>query len=192
MAGALARGEARHHAVRQNRNAIDELREVYRRSGGLTPRLGLQELTAFYEARLAGVHSMEEFRAADLRLDAAAFVSAEERARWMALPSSTTIRGHEVPVEYEVEDDGTGVIRLRLPEKMARTLAASELPDFDRPVRFVVTRGQRGAVRATSLDELQQLLDLPWSPGERAGDGRERYRDAPRNRRHDRRGRRRR
>ena len=192
LAGALARGEARHHAVRQNRSAIDELREVHRRSGGITPRLGLQELTAFYESGLAGVHSMEEFRAADLRLDPDDFVSAEERARWMALPSSTTIRGHEVPVEYEVEEDGTGVVRLRLPEKMARTLAASELPDFDRPVRFVVTRGQRGAVRATSLDELQQLLDLPWSPGERDGDGRERYRGAPRQRRHDRRGRRRR
>jgi len=192
LADALARGEARHHAVRQNRQAVDELREVYRRSGGRTPRLGLAELTAFYEGKLEAVRSMDEFRSADLRLDPDAMVPASERARWMALPSSAPIRGHDVPVEYEVDDSGAGVIRLRLPEKLARTLVTSELPEFDRPVRFVVTRGQRGAVRATTLQELQELLDLPWSPGERAHDGRDRARGAHRHQRHDRRGRRRR
>jgi ATP-dependent RNA helicase HrpA len=192
LADALARGEARHHAVRQNRQAVDELREVYRRSGGRTPRLGLAELTAFYEGKLEAVRSMDEFRSADLRLDPDAMVPAAERARWMALPSSAPIRGHDVPVEYEVDDSGAGVIRLRLPEKLARTLVTSELPEFDRPVRFVVTRGQRGAVRATTLQELQELLDLPWSPGERAHDGRDRARGAHRHQRHDRRGRRRR
>jgi len=119
-------------------------------------------------------------------------VPAAERARWMALPSSAPIRGHDVPVEYEVDDSGAGVIRLRLPEKLARTLVTSELPEFDRPVRFVVTRGQRGAVRAATLQELQELLGLPWSPGERAHDGRDRARGAHRHQRHDRRGRRRR
>ena len=192
LADALARGEARHHAVRQNRQAVDELREVYRRSGGGTPRLGLAELTAFYEGKLEAVRSMDEFRSADLRLDPDAMVPAAERARWMALPSSAPIRGHDVPVEYEVDDSGAGVIRLRLPEKLARTLVTSELPEFDRPVRFVVTRGQRGAVRAATLQELQELLDLPWSPGERAHDGRDRARGAHRHQRHDRRGRRRR
>ena len=192
LADALARGEARHHAVRQNRQAVDELREVYRRSGGRTPRLGLAELTAFYEGKLEAVRSMDEFRSADLRLDPDAMVPASERARWMALPSSAPIRGHDVPVEYEVDDSGAGVIRLRLPEKLARTLVTSELPEFDRPVRFVVTRGQRGAVRAATLQELQERLDLPWSPGERAHDGRDRASGAHRHQRHDRRGRRRR
>lgn len=192
LAEAVARGDARHHAVRQNRQAIDELRDVYRRSGGLTPRLGLAELTAFYEGKLAGVRSMDEFRSVDLRLDPDAIVPASERARWMALPSSASVRGHDVPVEYEVDESGAGMIRLRLPEKLARTLVASELPAFDRPVRFVVTRGQRGAVRATTLEELQELLDLPWSPDERADDGRDHHRGAPRHQRHDRRGRRRR
>jgi len=192
LADALARVEARHHAVRQNRQAVDELREVYRRSGGRTPRLGLAELTAFYEGKLEAVRSMDEFRSAELRLDPDAMVPAAERARWMALPSSAPIRGHDVPVEYEVDDSGAGVIRLRLPEKLARTLVTSELPEFDRPVRFVVTRGQRGAVRAATLQELQELLDLPWSPGERAHDGRDRARGVQRRQRHDRRGRRRR
>ena len=166
LAEALARGEARHPAVRQNRNAIDEIRSVYRRSGGLTPRLGMAELVALYESRLGGVGSMDAFRSADLRIDADAIVPAAERARWMALPSSASVRGYDVPIEYDVDDDGVGVIRLRLPEKLARTLTAAELPELDRPLRFVVTRGQRGAVRASSLDELQELLDRPWSPGE--------------------------
>jgi hypothetical protein len=59
------------------------------------------------------------------------------------------------------------VARLRLPEKLARTLTDAELPtDLDRPLRFVVLRGQRGAVRARTLDELQEMLDRPWSPDE--------------------------
>jgi hypothetical protein len=49
---------------------------------------------------------------------------------------------------------------------MARTLVAAELPELDRPLRFVVTRGQRGAVRAATLDELQELLDRPWTAAE--------------------------
>jgi ATP-dependent helicase HrpA len=53
-----------------------------------------------------------------------------------------------------------------LPEKMARTLTGDELPRLDRPVRFTVLRGSRGAVRASTLDELQDILDRPWSPGE--------------------------
>jgi ATP-dependent helicase HrpA len=55
---------------------------------------------------------------------------------------------------------------LRLPEKLARNLVEEELPALDRPVRFVVIRGQRGAIRADSLNELQDLLDQPWSPDE--------------------------
>jgi hypothetical protein len=53
-----------------------------------------------------------------------------------------------------------------LPEKIARTMVDDEVPTLDRPVRFIVTRGQRGAVRADTLDELQDILDRPWSPEE--------------------------
>src|SRR6185312_5979962 len=80
------------------------------------------------------------------------------------------IREREVWIDYDVEEraDGGpfGVARLRLPEKMARTLVDDELPVLDRPLRFAVLRGQRGAVRAKTLDELQDLLDQPWSPAE--------------------------
>jgi len=53
-----------------------------------------------------------------------------------------------------------------LPEKLARTMTEEELPALDRPIRFTVLRGPRGAVRATTLAELQDLLDRPWSPEE--------------------------
>jgi hypothetical protein len=179
LAESLARSEARHLAVKRNREAIEMLREVYRRSGGRTPRLGLAELTQWYEERLASVTSLEEFRSADLTLDPDLFLAPEERARYLALPSTTLVRDREVEVEYDL-DGTTAVARLRLPEKLARTLVESELPVLDRPLRFVVTRGQRGAVRASTLDELQELLDRPWtrdevereSRGRPSGDGR--------------------
>jgi len=79
------------------------------------------------------------------------------------------IRGREIPIDYDVEDIGgraQGVARLRLPEKLARTLTEDELPRLDRPVRFTVLRGPRGSVRASTLDELVDILDRPWSPDE--------------------------
>jgi hypothetical protein len=175
LADALARGEARHSALRRHRPEIDEIREVHRRSGGATPRLGVAELTPLYERALEGVRSMNEFRSATLAIDFDAIVSPDERARWLALPSTVSIRGREIPIDYEIEESGgrsQGVARLRLPEKLARSLTYEELPALDRPVRFTVLRGPRGAVRAMTLAELQDLLDRPWSPGELPTDDR--------------------
>ena len=169
LAEALAKGEARHPAVKRNRAAIEELREVYRRSGGTIPRFGLAELTAWYERQLGAIHSMDEFRNARLRLDADEIVPPETREGYLALPSTVLIRDREVDIDYDVEErDGQkiGIARLRLPEKLARTISESELPVLDRPLRFVVIRGQRGAIRADTLDELQEILERPWSPDE--------------------------
>jgi hypothetical protein len=167
LAVALARGEARHPAVKRNHAAIEEVRELHRRSGGRTPRLGFNDLAALYQRKLdeQDVRSMSDFRAADLSLDLRDAIGEEERAELLALPAETVIRGREIPIDYDVED-GTGVARLRLPEKMARTLVEAELPELDRPLRFIVSRGQRGAVRAPTLSDLQDLLDRPWSPVE--------------------------
>jgi hypothetical protein len=191
LALALARGEARHPAVRRNRRAIDELRELHRRSGGRTPRLTLADLASRYEALLAGIRSMDEFRAAPLQLDLWPLVSAEDRQVLLDLPSAAEIRGKWVDVEYDLETPagsegpGVAVARLRLPEKLARTLIEEELPALDRPLRFIVLRGPRGAVRAASLGELQALLDQPWSPDERVEERPRRRRDDRLPRRHD-------
>ena len=169
LAEALARGEARHFAVKKNQEVIQEIRDAYKRSGGETKRLGLADLTAVYEEQLAGINSMDDFKSARLSVDKERFVSRETAERLARLPDRVTVRGHDVDIDYDVEErDGQrrGVARLRLPEKVARTLTEAEIPELDRPVRFVVLRGQRGAVRADDLAELQELLAQPWSPDE--------------------------
>ena len=87
----------------------------------------------------------------------------------MALPGAAEVRERTVPMHYEVEETPTGpvgVVRLVLPEKVARGLVAEELPEFDRPVRFSVTRGARGTVKAASLDDLADALDRPYTDDE--------------------------
>jgi ATP-dependent helicase HrpA len=80
-------------------------------------------------------------------------------------------------MHYEIEEDaaaGTlgGVVRLQLPEKLARTLVDEELPELDRPIRFAVSRGGRGTIKADTLAEVQELLDRPWMESERQESGR--------------------
>ena len=169
IAAGLARGEARHAAVKHNQPAVEEVRDLWRRSGGNTPALGERELAAWYEARLATATSMQDVRAAALRLQVPDFVDEGTRARLRALPGAVEIRDRVVPIDYDIEEhEGaqTAVARLRLHEKVARSLVESELPPLDRPLRFTVLRGQRGAVRARSLDELQDLLERPWTDDE--------------------------
>jgi HrpA-like RNA helicase len=170
LAEALARGEARHPCVPRNRQMIEEVREVWRRSGGITTRMTQAELTAWYEAQLADAHDLDDFRRAPLKFDADAFVPAAERARWLALPGAASIRDRTVPMHYEVEETAEGgllgVVRLQVPEKLARTVVEEELPELDRPVRFAVTRGARGTVKASSLGELHELLARPFTDDE--------------------------
>ena len=180
LAEAVAREVAQHLGVQKNRAAIAEIRELYRRSAGQTSRLGLAELTALYEAQFEEqqVNSLLAFRKSRLTVRVEDFVPDALRQQLWALPSAVRIRKQEVEIEYDVEETaptpGTvpipiGVARLRLPEKLARTLDEDDLPTLDRPLRFVVARGQRGAVRAATLEELQELLEGPWTPnaGER-------------------------
>ncbi len=173
MADALARGEARHPAVNADRVAVEEIRESWRRSGGRTPKLGREELAALYRAQLAahGVNSVESFRRTRLSVNADAILPRAERERYLAMPDTVDLRGREIQLRYDVEDTPSGpvgVVRLQLPEKIARNLAEQELPEFDRPVRFVVTRGARGAARADTLDALRDELDRPFTPDELA------------------------
>ena len=191
LAEAMARGEPRHVAAKRNRPAIEEIRELYRRSGGTIPRLGLAELTALYRTSLGETQSMRDFRAAPLKLPLADWVTPEERERLLALPSYIEVRDKPVGIDYDVEersaDDGSvapvGVARLVLPEKLGRSMVEEELPRLDRPLRFVVHRGQRGSVKAATLAELQELLDRPWSPDERASDRPQRREESHRRRR---------
>lgn len=180
LAEAAARGELRHSGVRRNQPVVEEIREVWRRLGGITPRLGPAELTAWYEARMGEATSWEEIRALPMLIDRRDFVSEAQLATARALPGAVEIRDRTVGIDYDVEEHDGGrvpVARLRLPEKLARTLVAEELPRLDRAVRFLVPRGQRGAVRADDLLELQEKLDLPFTDEERAAADASRSRD---------------
>jgi hypothetical protein len=120
------------------------------------------------------------------------------------------VRGKWVDIEYDLERVGVSepgvasdqrsaisdqqdaateavipVARLRLPEKLARTLVEEELPQLDRPLRFVVHRGPRGAARGSTLAELQDVLDRPWSPDE-PFEGRRPRRESKGGQRHER------
>ncbi len=169
LAEALARGQVRHPSVKRNRSAIEDVRTTYKRSGGETQRLRFDDLAAWYETQLSGIASMNEFRNARLNIDRDEFVPRDVREKYASLPDTVLIRDREVDLDYDVEEDGdrlVAVVRLRLPEKLARGMSEAELPVLDRPLRFVVIRGQRGALRADSLDELQEALERPWSPDE--------------------------
>ncbi len=52
LAAAVARFEAQHMAVQKNRAAIQEVRDLYQRSGAKTPPLGFAELAALYKAQV--------------------------------------------------------------------------------------------------------------------------------------------
>ena len=175
LATAFATEQMRHPAVERNRPMIAEAREVWRRSGGVTPRASQDDVARWYRSRLDTVESLDDLRHLQLRMTWDDWVTPEQRAAHEHLPHLVAVRDKQVPVEYDVEerDDGSyfGVARLRLPEKLARTLVAEELPPFDRPYRFVVLRGQRGSARGRTLDELQDALDAPWMPDELAGIG---------------------
>jgi ATP-dependent helicase HrpA len=169
LAGAMARGEARHAAIPRNQQAIEQVREAWRRSGGQTTKLGLHELTQWYLSQMGSVNSLHDFRALPLRLNANDFVPAAERARLDALPGAVEIRGRACPIYYEVDETPEGprgALRIVLTEKIARGLVQEELPEFDRPARFTVTRGPRGSVKAASLDELHDALERPWTDDE--------------------------
>jgi uncharacterized membrane protein YgcG len=156
--------------VRRNQPLVEEIREVWRRLGGITPRLGQTELTAWYEQRMDGATNWDTIRQLPMLLDRRDFVSADQLAEARALPGAVEIRDRTVPMDYDVEEhDGrlVPVVRLRVPEKLARTMIQEEVPSLDRPVRFVVPRGQRGSVRADTLDDLQHKLDLPFTDDER-------------------------
>ena len=176
LAEALARFDAQHMAVHKNHEQISLVNEFYKRSGGSTPRLHFAELCDFYEQQLneLQINSLAEFRKARLSICAADFVSEELQTQLKALPDSVEIEDRAVEVDYDVEINGAqnvGVARLKLPEKLARVLTPEKLPQFDRPLRFSVSRGSRGAVRASTLEALQEMLQGPWTPNVTAGHG---------------------
>lgn len=154
---ALLAGETPHPDQGKVRRALERFGHYWRRSGGGLGQAHRDQLASQIRAQLVTVNSWDEFVATRIVLDPDAAIPEAERQRLDALPSSVFLYGDRVPVDYDVEQ-GIGVVRLRLKEGQARRLHPNDLPSFDRPVRFTVTRGKHEAVRASSLDDLRKGL----------------------------------
>jgi hypothetical protein len=154
---ALLAGETPHPDQGRVRRALERYGHYWRRSGGLLTQAQSEQVAEQIAAQLASVISWDSFIGTRIALDPDAAIPEGERHRLDALPSSVFLYGDRVPMDYEVEQ-GVGVVRLRLKEGQARRLHPKDLPPFDRPVRFTVTRGKHDAVRASSVDELRQGL----------------------------------
>jgi len=160
------------------KRALDRIEFYWRRSGGRLANLGRDPIAELLLLQLEHVRSWDEFLEARLTLDVDAILPAAARGELDLLPASIHLHGDRIPLEYGVEPGG-GVVRLRLKEGQARRLRATDLPAFDRPVRFMVLRGKRETVRADSLADLErQLRGLPKSDRQRLarGGGRRRRR----------------
>ena len=172
LAEAMAAGSAYHPSTPHNREVFRELREVFRRSGGAAEEVNEKRLVEHLVERMHEVNSYDEFMSADLRVDADEFVPAAERARWMALPGTVTLDGTEYPLDYGFDGE-TPVVRARIPSKILWDLEEESLPALDRPLLFTVMRGKKEAIRASSLEEARELVNLSraerqshWEEGE--------------------------
>ena len=74
------------------------MREIYRRSGGVTPRMGFAELANWYERQLSRVTSMDDFRNLRMKFNTDDFITEEERT---VAPEGT---GWET-VRFELADE---------------------------------------------------------------------------------------
>ena len=157
LATALLAGETPHPDQGRVRRALERFGHYWRRSGGALAQADSEKTAEQIAAQLSGVQSWDDFIAARITLDPDTAIPEAERNRLDALPASIFLYGDRVPVDYDV-DQGVGVVRLRLKEGQARRLQPKDLPPFDRPVRFTVTRGKHESVRAGSIDELRSAL----------------------------------
>jgi ATP-dependent RNA helicase HrpA len=154
---ALLTGATPHPDQGRVRRALDRYAFYWRRSGGRLAAAAPEQLAAKLGAQLQHVGSWDDFINTRIALDLDADIPEPIRAELDALPSSLHLLGDRIPVEYEVEK-GRSMVQLRLKEGQARRLRARDLPPFDRPVRFIVLRGKREAVRAETLEDLQRQL----------------------------------
>ena len=158
LAQALMSGSVPHPNRLSVSRAAGRLSEYWRRSGGKLPQVHPNTVRRTIEEQLSSVQSWDDFIETPVELDTATFLPEESRDELDALPSSATVFGDRVPLDYELEGD-TAIVRLKLREKQARRLRERDLPRVDRPIRFSVLRGKREVVRAASLDEMQNALD---------------------------------
>jgi ATP-dependent helicase HrpA len=154
---ALIEGETTHPDQHRIRRVIEELDELWRRSGGTLRSVSPEEIRIRIRQQLEPVTSWEDFQRTRIVLDPSELVDSETRSELDRLPGRLHVRGDAVPLDYEVQR-GQGVVRVRLREGQAKRLRADDLPRLDRPLRFAVHRGNHPPLLADSVPDLQALL----------------------------------
>jgi hypothetical protein len=156
LTDAVMAGETMHPDQGRIRRTLEEFGELWRRSAGTLAAISAPSLRGRVRDQLDGVTSWREFLTTRVSLDPG-LVSENVREVLRQLPSMVRLHGDAVALDYAIED-GIGVVRLRLREGQAHQLHASDIPEFDRPVRFTVVRGGEEALRANTLAELKAML----------------------------------
>jgi hypothetical protein len=172
----LLAGETVHPSQARLRRAVSELSELWRRSAGTLSAAAPDAVRERIAAQLESVTSWRSFLGTPVELEPAELVPRAERERLMALPGSVRVFGDAVAIHYELGPDGAAA-RLQLREGQARRLSEADLPRLDRPIRFAVVRGNRPALEADTLDQLQAALTAAEATDRR---GRQRLRPARR------------
>ncbi|HEX6090047.1 MAG TPA: DEAD/DEAH box helicase [Gemmatimonadales bacterium] len=160
LAEALLAGETVHPDQPRVRRAVEQLGELWRRSGGALSNLEPPSLLRRIRAQLEqeGVESWESFIRARISLDPAELVDEKVRQRLEALPERIHVKGDSAPIDYEIRD-GRGIARVTLREGQARRARAGDIPPLDRPLHFAVRRGNHPPILADTLDDLRDALD---------------------------------
>jgi ATP-dependent helicase HrpA len=153
----LLSGSTMHPDQGRVRRALEELGELWRRSGGSLAEISGGSIRTALRQQLESVNSWETFLQTRLSLEPVSLVHEHVREALLQLPSMVRIHGDAVALDYAVED-GEGVVRLRLREGQAHQLQQRDIPILDRPVGFVVVRGGEEAIRAGTVAELKAML----------------------------------
>jgi hypothetical protein len=170
LARAVVSGEASHRDGAASRDALRQLRQIHRKSGGKAG-ISEDEMADRIAAQLAEVNSYAEFLETPLRIDIDG-VDEAERDRWLSLPDHIYLEGREYPLDYAFVE-GEPVVRARIPAKILNWIDDEDVPEFDRPLHWTVTRGKREHIFAATLDEAreQMLRDGPEDPPHRRKGG---------------------
>ena len=110
--------------------------------------------------QLDGVTGWQSFQERRVVLRVEDHIDWPTRDRLGGLPTTIRLFGDATAIEYDIVR-GEGIARLRLREGQARRLTLDDLPPFDRPVWFSVTRGDEAPIESDSLETLGARLRKP-------------------------------
>ena len=150
-------GSINHPDQGKIRRAARELDEYWRRSGGILMSASPGRVRRAVAEQLDGVASWSDFMKRRLELDPADHIELGQRVALDQLPATVRLFGDATAIEYDI-DRGLGVVRLRLRDGQARRMTEDDVPEFDRPVRFQILRGEDSPIEAETLGMLKGLL----------------------------------